>query len=73
MKSYRIITTGGIMCLSFSYGICRPNIIFILTDDQNKNTVGCYTNNIYTPNIDYLADNGIKFNNANVVTTVSKQ
>ena len=49
----------------------RPNIVFILTDDQNKNTVGCYERLVSTPNIDALAANGVKFNNANVVTTVS--
>lgn len=49
----------------------RPNIVFILTDDQNTNTVGCYEHTVSTPNIDYLAKNGIKFNNANVVSTVS--
>ncbi len=49
----------------------RPNIVVILTDDQNKDTVGCYDGTVSTPNIDRLAANGIKFNNANVVTTVS--
>ena len=49
----------------------RPNIVFILTDDQNKNTVGCYERLVSTPHIDALAANGVKFNNANVVTTVS--
>lgn len=49
----------------------KPNIVFILADDQNKNTVGCYDSLVSTPNIDALAARGVKFNNANVVTTVS--
>lgn len=49
----------------------RPNIVFILTDDQNKNTVGCYDSTVSTPNLERLAAHGMKFTNANVVTTVS--
>ncbi|MCX6326140.1 MAG: sulfatase-like hydrolase/transferase [Bacteroidia bacterium] len=48
----------------------RPNVIFILTDDQNTNTVGCYEGLVKTPNIDNLAKTGIKFTNANVVSSV---
>jgi len=48
----------------------RPNVIFILTDDQNTNTVGCYEGLVHTPNIDKLAETGIKFTNANVVSSV---
>ncbi len=49
----------------------RPNIVVILSDDQNKDSIGCYDGTVSTPNIDKLAKFGIKFNNANVVTTVS--
>lgn len=42
-----------------------PNIIFILLDDLGKEWVSCYgAENIETPNIDALAEDGIKFNNA---------
>ena len=35
----------------------KPNILFILTDDQRWNTLGCMGDtNILTPNIDRLAD-----------------
>ena len=41
----------------------RPNIIFILADDLGYNELGCYgQTKIETPNIDALAENGIKFN-----------
>ncbi|TLX71835.1 sulfatase [Labilibacter sediminis] len=40
----------------------RPNIIFLLTDDQRFNALGCMGNTeIQTPNIDKLADQGIMF------------
>lgn len=43
----------------------KPNIIFMLTDDQRYNTLGCMGNKIiHTPNIDALAYNGCCFDNA---------
>ncbi|MGM9742827.1 MAG: sulfatase [Candidatus Cryptobacteroides sp.] len=73
---------GSILAVAGSTMVCnasgnmpspekRPNVLIILTDDQNTNTVGCYTPGIPTPNIDRLAANGVRFTNANVVTTVS--
>jgi len=41
-----------------------PNIILILVDDLGKEWVSCYgAEDIETPNIDRLAESGIKFNN----------
>lgn len=43
----------------------RPNIVFILADNQSPSTLGCYGNkDINSPNIDRLAREGIKFNQA---------
>ncbi len=40
----------------------RPNIIFILADDQGYGNVGCYGSKaIQTPNIDRLAEEGLRF------------
>ncbi|MFK7773203.1 MAG: arylsulfatase [Saprospiraceae bacterium] len=40
----------------------KPNIIFILADDLGYNELGCYgQTKIETPNIDALAENGIRF------------
>ena len=42
-----------------------PNIVLIMTDNQPADAVGCYGNDeIYTPNLDALAADGIRFNNA---------
>jgi arylsulfatase len=39
----------------------HPNIILICADDLGWSDVGCYGSEINTPNIDKLAENGIRF------------
>lgn len=42
----------------------KPNFVFIMTDTQGANVVGCYGHpELQTPNIDRLAAEGIKFEN----------
>jgi len=49
----------------------RPNVVFILTDDQGPWAAGCYGNpEIRTPNIDRLAATGLRFEKFFVVTPV---
>ena len=49
----------------------KPNIIFLLTDDQRWDAVGCMGNPIiHTPNMDTLAENGALFKNAYVTTPI---
>ena len=38
-----------------------PNIIFILVDDMGYLDIGCYGGEVQTPNIDRLAENGLRF------------
>lgn len=43
----------------------RPNIIFIMSDDHAMNAISSYGNSInQTPNIDRIADEGIRFTNS---------
>lgn len=43
----------------------KPNIIFLMTDDQRWNQLGCYGNTEFkTPNLDRLATQGVTFDNA---------
>ncbi len=43
----------------------KPNILFILTDQQRHDTCGCYGQELeVTPNLDKLAKDGILFSNA---------
>ncbi len=49
----------------------KPNILFILTDDLGYNQLGCYGDTpIKTPNLDRLAENGIRFTQAYSGNTV---
>ncbi len=42
----------------------RPNIVFILTDDQGAWAMGCAGNgDIETPNLDRIAERGVRFDN----------
>ena len=38
-----------------------PNIVLILCDDMGFSDLGCYGSEIQTPNIDSLAENGVRF------------
>jgi N-sulfoglucosamine sulfohydrolase len=43
----------------------RPNIILFVADDHGTDALGCYGNSVIkTPNLDYLASEGVRFSNA---------
>ena len=47
--------------LSLAVASDRPNIIVILLDDLGYSDLGCYGGEIDTPNIDALAEGGVRF------------
>ena len=50
----------------------KMNVLILLVDDLRWNSIGCFGNEIiYTPNIDRLAKNGIKFENTFTTTPIS--
>ena len=54
--------------LGFATDAPRPNILFILTDDQGWPTLGCYGNrHVPTPHLDRLAAEGARFTDAYVM------
>jgi arylsulfatase A-like enzyme len=78
-RTLKLITGFSfILFLSFSFitckrntGVSHPNIVFLLTDDQRWDALGCMGNQILkTPNIDKLAREGILFENAFVTTSI---
>ena len=72
------IAVTGILCLGMG-GICtayaqqtKPNVVFILADDLGYGDLGCYGQEKFaTPNIDRLAQEGMRFTQCYSGTTVS--
>jgi len=48
----------------------RPNIIMFLIDDQNPSSIGAFGGDTYTPNLDRMAKEGMKFTRAYVSSSV---
>ncbi len=76
-KSIQNLALKWIIILGFSLFFIsvqaqnKPNIIFILADDLGYGDLGCYgATDILTPNIDKLAESGIKFTRAYANSTV---
>jgi arylsulfatase A-like enzyme len=66
----RFLTMIVLLLTLFSVSVSQaeekrpPNIVFIMVDDLGKDWIGCYgADNIETPHIDALADQGMKFHN----------
>jgi arylsulfatase A-like enzyme len=75
MKRFKKVNLGIlVLCLSACtqvHGSERPNIIFILADDLGFNQIGAYGDTpIKTPNLDRMAENGIRFTQAYAGNTV---
>ena len=50
----------------------RPNVIIIYADDLGYGDLECYgARNVKTPNVNKLAQNGIRFTNAHAVAATS--
>ncbi|SFH01721.1 sulfatase family protein [Pedobacter insulae] len=68
--SYRKLTLGVLLMLFGlpSFGQ-RPNVVLIYTDDLGYGDLSCYGSKIIkTPNIDKLAENGIRFTNGHATS-----
>lgn len=59
-----------LVCGAESKPANRPNIVFVLTDDQNYDTIGCFGANVLTPHMDRLANEGVRFIEAFTVHSI---
>jgi arylsulfatase A-like enzyme len=46
---------------AFAAATARPNIVVILVDDMGYSDIGCYGGEINTPNLNKLAEEGVRF------------
>lgn len=66
-----VLAILGFALITRSSALEKPNLIFILTDDQRQDSLGCYGNSfIKTPNIDRLASDGTLFEQAFVTSAI---
>ncbi|NIA32014.1 MAG: sulfatase-like hydrolase/transferase [Actinobacteria bacterium] len=66
-----LVSSTGLSCIARKKKAPKPNIIFLLTDDQRWDTMSCMGNKIIkTPNMDALARDGVLFKNAFVTTSI---
>ena len=66
-----VVILGLYVISGYSQNTKRPNIIFILTDDQSYGMMGCTGNKIIqTPNLDKLAGESVLFTNAHVSSAI---
>ena len=52
--------TLALLLAHFAVAVEKPNILVILTDDLGYSDLGCFGAEVDTPNLDRLADNGLR-------------
>jgi len=74
MKTRNLILSTSLFMIPIGYLNAqeRPNIVFIFMDDMGYADLSCYGQTKWsTPNIDFLAENGIKFTDAYSASSIS--
>ncbi|MCA8999273.1 MAG: arylsulfatase [Planctomycetaceae bacterium] len=67
-RAVLLVATTSLLCLTshslFAIGPERPNLIVVMADDLGYGDLSCYgAHALKTPNIDRLAENGLRFTN----------
>lgn len=66
-----LIALLPLYCLPLALGADRPNVVFVLTDDQRADAMSCAGHAfLRTPNMDRIAAEGARFTNAFVTTSL---
>lgn len=85
MEKYKMIFAFSALCIGQGMAQTKPNVLIIHTDEHSFRTLGCYRdclseeqarpwglkNVVETPNIDYLAKQGVLFTRCYATTPVS--
>ncbi|MCZ6672076.1 MAG: arylsulfatase [Verrucomicrobia bacterium] len=59
LRNHILLLIGTLIVLPLSGKL--PNILLILVDDMGWSDIGCYGGEVHTPNLDELAENGLRF------------
>ncbi|NJB83674.1 sulfatase family protein [Wenyingzhuangia aestuarii] len=71
MKNLGLFISCLFLKLTIGMSQEKPNIIFLMADDQASYTLGCYGNkDVKTPNIDNLSDKGLTFDHHYATTAI---
>lgn len=76
-KTKLIVPIAGAAALASCAGKTQQeikplNIVYIMTDDHTRQMMSCYDNrHVETPNLDRIANNGVRFTNAYVANSIS--
>lgn len=58
---FLIVLACSVLLHSAVVAADRPNIIYIMSDDMGYSDIGCYGSEINTPNLDRLAESGLRY------------
>ncbi|VGO23573.1 sulfatase family protein [Pontiella sulfatireligans] len=67
-KRLFIVLCLGLAC--FAQADKKPNVVFIITDDQSWDSIGFMGGKVHTPRLDQMAKEGIYLSDFNVTSTV---
>jgi arylsulfatase A-like enzyme len=66
-----LATCALLLATPASFAQSKPNIVFLLADDQSTDSIRCYGNpDVQTPNLDRLAREGMAFDNHYASTSI---
>lgn len=69
-SAWLVLGAAFLSSLAMASTAQRPNIILFLIDDQDRASIGAYGGSTYTPNLDRMAREGMKFTRAYVSSAV---
>ena len=70
MKTTLCILTSYLLFLVSAHAVAKPNILFIVSEDNSEH-IGCYgEKRVHTPALDSLAASGVRYTRAYVPYSV---
>jgi len=71
LRTFLAVSASAALLICTPVWAKRPNIVVMLADDWGFSDVGAFGGEIQTPNLNQLAQNGIRFSNFHVSASCS--